>query len=145
MSTKNIDKNQNVHGANSQQLPMNEINTTPLIDVLLVLVIIFIITAPIITSRIDVNLPTISASANPEKPEAITLAVNGEGKIFVNDQEVALEEISQALIAAKKDKEAELRLKIDETTQYVKIAKILEQAKKSGITKLSFVNRVVSQ
>ncbi|NDB69849.1 MAG: biopolymer transporter ExbD, partial [Methylocystaceae bacterium] len=72
-------------GANA---PMSEINVTPMVDVMLVLLIIFIITAPLLTHSIRVDLPTAESTASPEKPDIITLSLNREGSLFWNDKAV---------------------------------------------------------
>ena len=65
--------------------PMSEINTTPLVDVMLVLLVVFIITAPLLTNAVQVNLPQASASQHEDRPEAIRLAINAEGRLYWND------------------------------------------------------------
>lgn len=142
MSTRNIDKNQNNNHAITH-IPMNEINTTPLVDVLLVLVIIFIITAPIITSNIEVNLPSVKAQPSAEKPESINITVDKEGKVFLDDKEIEIAQISATIGLRDNTKDLELQLKIDEKTEYKKVAEILDQAKKAGVAKLGFVHKVV--
>jgi biopolymer transport protein ExbD len=77
---------------------MSEINTTPLADVMLVLLIIFIITAPLLTHAVKVDLPRASTQASPDKPETITLSVDGEGAMFWNT-----EPVEEASLAAKPD------------------------------------------
>jgi hypothetical protein len=69
--------------------PMAEINTTPLVDVMLVLLIIFIITAPLLTHAVRIDLPEASSTPNSEKPETVTLAIDADGKLFWNDQPIA--------------------------------------------------------
>ncbi|MEK0435864.1 MAG: hypothetical protein RL369_1913, partial [Pseudomonadota bacterium] len=75
---------------NGQQGPMAEINVTPMVDVMLVLLVIFIITAPLFTHAVKLELPTASSAPAPEKPESITLSINAEGKIFWNNTIVSL-------------------------------------------------------
>jgi biopolymer transport protein ExbD len=95
--------------------PMSEINVTPLVDVMLVLVIIFIITAPLLTHGIKIDLPKASSTANPEKPETVTLSLDA------------------------KQPQPELHLRADQNTRYQKLAEIMSAARNAGLTKLGFV------
>ncbi len=127
------------HGAHA---PMNEINTTPLVDVMLVLLTIFIITAPLLTHTIHVDLPAAGSTVNPEKPDIITLSINHEGTLFWNDAPVMDRELAQRLAEAGERKpQPELRLRADRDTRYQKIAEIMSAAQKAGIQKLGFVSR----
>ena len=83
-------------GNNHHTQPMAEINTTPMVDVMLVLLVIFIITAPLLTHAVKIDLPQASSQPNPEKPDTITLLINAEGKLFWND---ALFEEARACLA----------------------------------------------
>lgn len=123
--------------------PMSEINTTPLVDVMLVLLIIFIITAPMITSSINVNLPSNKNSASIEKPNIINLSLDINGKLFWNGKEIDQKNLPQLLSEAVKNKpETELRLQADRDIRYQKVMEIMSEAQKAGITKLGFVSRV---
>jgi biopolymer transport protein ExbD len=131
-------------GAFDQQAgpaPMNEINTTPLVDVMLVLLIIFIITAPLLTHTVRVDLPKAGASTTAEKPDVITISLNREGKLFWNDAPVSDTELPTRLAAAGNRKpQPELHLRADRDTRYQKIAEIMATAQKAGIQKLGFVS-----
>jgi biopolymer transport protein ExbD len=120
--------------------PMSEINVTPLVDVMLVLVIIFIITAPLLTHGIKIDLPKASSTANPEKPETVTLSLDANGKIFWNDQAVSDEQLPAMMAeAAKKQPQPELHLRADRETRYQKLAEIMSAARNAGLSKLGFV------
>ena len=122
--------------------PMSEINTTPLVDVMLVLLIIFIITAPLLTHTIRVDLPTAGSTVSPEKPDIITLSLNREGKLFWNDAPVNDGDVSRRLAEAGERKpQPELHLRADRDTRYQKIAEIMATAQKAGIQKLGFVSQ----
>ncbi len=122
------------------QQPMSEINVTPLVDVMLVLVIIFIITAPLLTHGIKIDLPKASSTANPEKPETVTLSLDEKGKVFWNDQPVADDQLPAMMAeAAKKQPQPELHLRADRETRYQKLAEIMSAARNAGLTKLGFV------
>ena len=120
--------------------PMSEINTTPLVDVMLVLLVIFIITAPLFTHAIKLELPNAQSQAAPEKPETITLAINAEGKLFWNNAPVTRDELSQRIaIASQKKPQPELQLRADKSTRYEVIAQVMAAAQGNGMTKLGFV------
>jgi biopolymer transport protein ExbD len=120
--------------------PMSEINVTPLVDVMLVLVIIFIITAPLLTHGIKIDLPKASSTANPEKPETVTLSLDEKGKVYWNDQPVEDAQLSAKMAeAAAKQPQPELHLRADQNTRYQKLAEIMSAARNAGLTKLGFV------
>ncbi len=120
--------------------PMAEINVTPLVDVMLVLVIIFIITAPLLTHGIKIDLPKAASTANPEKPETVTLSLDAKGKVFWNDQAIDDEQlVAKMAEAAAKQPQPELHLRADFNTRYQKLAEIMSAARNAGLTKLGFV------
>lgn len=120
--------------------PMAEINTTPLVDVMLVLLIIFIITAPLLTHAVRIDLPEAASEPNPEKPETVTLAIDAEGKLYWNDALLAETELPARLEeAAGRTPQAELHLRADKTTIYQRVAEVMSAAQRAGITKLGFV------
>jgi biopolymer transport protein ExbD len=120
--------------------PMAEINTTPMVDVMLVLLVIFIITAPLLTHSIKIDLPQAGSQANPEKPDIVTLSINGEGKLFWNDASLAETELGSRLAAeAQKKPQPELHLRADKSTNYQQLAMIMSAAQNAGIEKLGFV------
>ena len=120
--------------------PMTEINTTPLVDVMLVLLIIFIITAPLLTHAVKVDLPQASSRPNPEKPETVTLAIKADGKFYWNDAPVAREALDQRLAeAAARTPQPELHLRADKGTTYDVLARVMATAQNAGLQKLGFV------
>ena len=122
--------------------PMSEINTTPMVDVMLVLLIIFIVTAPLLTHSIRVDLPVAGSTSQPEKPDIITLSLNREGALFWNNQPIADSELATRLTeAAERKQQPELHLRADRETRYQKIAEIMSAAQKAGIQKLGFVSQ----
>ena len=125
---------------NSQQAPMAEINVTPMVDVMLVLLVIFIITAPLFTHAVKLELPTASSAPAPEKPESITLSINAEGKLFWNNAAVSLDELgTRFATAAQKKPQPELQLRADKSTRYEVIAQVMSAAQTNGMTKIGFV------
>jgi biopolymer transport protein ExbD len=125
---------------NQHQAPMADINVTPMVDVMLVLLVIFIITAPLFTHAIKLELPNAQAQAAPEKPETITLAINGEGKLFWNNASVSRDELSQRIATASQKKpQPELQLRADKSTRYEVIAQVMAAAQNGGMNKIGFV------
>ncbi len=125
---------------NGQQGPMADINVTPMVDVMLVLLVIFIITAPLFTHAIKLELPNAASAPAPEKPETITLAINGEGKLFWNNAPVSLDELGGRFSTASQKKPLpELQLRADKATRYEVIAQVMAAAQGNGMTKIGFV------
>src|SRR5690348_8942452 len=87
---------------NKQQAPMADINVTPMVDVMLVLLVIFIITAPLFTHAIKLDLPNAASAPAPEKPETISLSINGEGRIFWGNDPVQLQDLAPRFAEASK-------------------------------------------
>jgi biopolymer transport protein ExbD len=124
---------------NHHQAPMADINVTPMVDVMLVLLVIFIITAPLFTHAIKLELPHAQSQAAPEKPETITLAINAEGKLFWNNAPVTRDELSQRIaIASDKKPQPELQLRADKSTRYEVIAQVMAAAQNGGMNKIGF-------
>jgi biopolymer transport protein ExbD len=119
---------------------MGEINMIPLIDVMLVLLVIFIITAPLLTHAVKVDLPKASSAPNLTRPENIQLALDAEGRIWWNGEEVdeaALEARMQA--AAKRNPQPEVHLRADGGLAYRNVAKVMSRAARSGLLRIGFV------
>ncbi|CAN5312805.1 biopolymer transporter ExbD [soil metagenome] len=125
---------------NKQPAPMSEINVTPMVDVMLVLLVIFIITAPLFTHAIKLDLPSAQSAPAPEKPETISLSINGEGKIFWNSDEILQKDLATKLAAASARKpQPELQLRADKSTRFEIIAQVMAAAQTNGISKMGFV------
>ena len=125
---------------NNHQAPMAEINVTPMVDVMLVLLVIFIITAPLFTHAVKLELPTAASAPAPEKPESITLSINAEGKLFWNNAAVSFDELgTRFATAAQKKPQPELQLRADKSTRYEVIAQVMSAAQTNGMTKIGFV------
>lgn len=121
--------------------PMSEINTTPLVDVMLVLLVIFIITAPLLTHAVKIDLPQATSQPLPEKPEVVDLAVDGQGRIYWNDVEMVAGELKQKLAAAANQQpQPELQIRADKNTRYQVLAEVMADAQNVGITKLGFIS-----
>ncbi len=125
---------------NNTSQPMSEINTTPLVDVMLVLLIIFMICAPLMTQSITVNLPKAAGQAVTEKPDIVALSINVAGEISWNGEAVSDEGLTLYLtdIAAKQP-QPELHLMADKDVKYERVAQVMALVKQAGVNKLGFV------
>jgi len=121
---------------------MADINVTPLVDVMLVLLIIFMITAPMLTHRVKIDLPQPSKDQTPpptEPPEPIVLSVRTGGSYYWNDQAVSEEQLQQMLaVTSKKNPQPELQIQADKTAKYQFVATVLTDAKNAGMEKIGF-------
>ena len=119
---------------------MSDINMTPLIDVMLVLVVIFIITAPLLASSIKLDLPKTDAAKASEAPKFVTLVVDKAGQIFLNDKPIALEALKTSLMqTAVKNPDTEVQLRADEAVPYGKVVEVMGAAQKAGLNRIGFV------
>lgn len=124
----------------NSNLPMAEINTTPMVDVMLVLLIIFMITAPLMTQSISVNLPTAEGTATPEKPDIINLQISTDGSLNWNQSSITEATLKQNLQeAARQNPQPEIHLYADQAVRYEFVARAMAQARDAGVTKLGFV------
>ncbi|AZP29545.1 MULTISPECIES: ExbD/TolR family protein [Acinetobacter] len=130
-------------GSNNDDDVMLEVNMTPLIDVMLVLIIMFIITIPTPNNAININLPNGTPPPTNEKPpEVIDVRIDAVGKVFWNNQEVsdrkALETLFQGVVA-KKDQD-QIKLKPDQMAEYKNVAMVMATAQRLGVTKIGIVS-----
>ena len=125
----------------SHAQPMGEINTTPLVDVMLVLLVIFIITAPLFQQAVAIDLPKVDSTRLEERPRVVPLALDGEGRIHLDAQPVARAELDRLLQdAVTPGRPApELHLRADRGTRYERVADVMAAAQKAGIAKIAFV------
>jgi biopolymer transport protein ExbD len=130
---------------NRQGAPMADINVTPMVDVMLVLLVIFIITAPLFTHAVKLDLPAAQSAPAPEKPETVTLSIDPAGAIFWNDAPVSPADLpARMAAAAQKQPQPELQLRADKATRYEVIAQVMATAQSNGLTKLGFVTEPTS-
>jgi len=121
--------------------PMAEINMIPLIDVMLVLLVIFIITAPLLTHAVKIDLPKAASAPNLTKPENIQLAVNAAGQIFWNGEPVSRAVLAGRLAAAGRlDPQPEVHIHADQAARYQWVAETLADAASAGLTRIGFVS-----
>ena len=130
-----------IGGLEDEDKPMSEINTTPLVDVMLVLLILFLITIPVITQSVKVDLPKAANIPTQTKPENINIAVDAEGNVFWNtalvpNQEALLERIKQVAVM---DPQPEIHLRGDRGTAYEHIGRVMVACQRGGIMKVGFI------
>ena len=132
----------NVGGGDSEEpTAMSAINTTPLVDVMLVLLIIFLITIPVINKTVKVDLPKAVNIPTQTKPENITIAVDKEGNIYWNDKRVAnsADLLSNVKAAAIKKPQPEIHIRGDKETRYEAIGRVMYMIQRGGIVKVGFL------
>lgn len=126
--------------ASGRQVPMAEINVVPLVDVMLVLLVIFIITAPLLTHSVKVDLPKATSNPNITKPEHIELGIRNDASIYWNGEPIALIQLASRFSEKiEKNSKTELHIRADEHVFYGHVAKVMSIASKAGITRIGFV------
>ena len=120
--------------------PMSDINMTPLIDVMLVLLVIFIITAPLMSSSLKLDLPKAEGSRASETPAFIAVAIDPAGKLYLGEQAVTLDELrDQARRAAGRNPATEVQLRADASVPYGKVAELIGLLQAAGLTRVGFI------
>ncbi|WP_127996014.1 ExbD/TolR family protein [Piscinibacter defluvii] len=121
--------------------PVAEINMVPLIDVMLVLLVIFIITAPLLTHAVKLELPKASAQVNPTVPEKVEVAIDAAGSLYWNGERLARPNLAQRFMqAGQHQPQPEVHLKADQSVAYRVVAQTLADASRAGLTKVGFVS-----
>jgi biopolymer transport protein ExbD len=119
---------------------MNEINMTPLVDVMLVLLIIFIITVPVMKHAVNIDLPRASAQPQDAKPETVRLSVDAQGNYFWNERQVPDDELVRLLkVEAARTPQPELHIRGDKSVRYEKVAQAMAAAQQAGLRKIGFI------
>jgi len=122
--------------------PMTDINMVPLIDVLLVLLVIFIVSAPLLTHAVKLDLPRASSAPQRPMPDALTLSIDAQGALYWNGQPVSRELATQRFVdAAAQRPQPELHLRADQNVAYRHVATTLADASRAGLTRLGFVSQ----
>ena len=122
--------------------PMADINTTPLVDVMLVLLIIFIVCAPLMTQAINVDLPQANAAPLDATPETVRLTLDAAGKLYWNEREVSNADLAPRLATtAAQQPQPEVHLSADRETRYQRLAEIMAATRQAGIVKLGFITQ----
>jgi biopolymer transport protein ExbD len=120
--------------------PMSEINMTPLIDVMLVLLVIFIITAPLMTSSLRLDLPKAEAGRPSDAPAFISLALDEQGRLFFGDEALDKPALAERVRdAAARDPATEVQLRADSRVPYGRVAELISLLQEAGLTRIGFV------
>jgi biopolymer transport protein TolR len=128
------------YGARRKAQPMSEINVTPMVDVMLVLLVIFMVTAPLLTVGVPVQLPKTKAAAMTNPDEPIVISVEKEGKVFLQETEIALDEVGPRLAAITANKpDTTIYVRADQDTNYGMFAQVLAELQASGFSKVGLI------
>ncbi|MDB5958002.1 biopolymer transporter ExbD [Ramlibacter sp.] len=122
------------------EAPMSDINVTPLVDVMLVLVVIFIITAPLLASSIRLDLPKAEGTQPGDAPQFVTVVVDKAGKLFLNDKPVSAPQLTEQLTAAaRQNPDTEIQLRADQGVPYGRVVEVMGMAHQAGLSRIGFV------
>jgi biopolymer transport protein ExbD len=125
----------------SSSQPMAEINMVPLIDVALVLLVIFIVTAPLLTHAVKLDLPKATSNADIQKPEKVEFAIDAQGALYWNGERLTREDAQARFAdAGQKRPQPEVYLRADQSVPYRYVAEMLADASKAGLSKIAFVS-----
>jgi len=124
--------------------PMADMNVVPLVDVMLVLLVIFIITAPLLTNAVKIDLPKASSRANITQPDHIALAIRANGELFWNGSALTQDALAQRFAqAAARQPQPELHIRADRHVYYDNVGQVMALAAKAGLTRIGFVSEPV--
>ena len=130
----------------SSREPMSEINVTPFVDVMLVLLIIFMVTAPLLTVGVQVDLPESSADSLPEEQEPLTLTINSKGEIFIQEYQVEYDQMIPKILAIAKNRtDTRIFVRGDKTINYGRVLEIMGLLSGSGFTKVALISEPYKQ
>ena len=130
----------------SDKEPISEINVTPFVDVMLVLLIIFMVTAPLLTVGVQVDLPETSADTLPEETEPLTLTINAKGEIFIQETKVEYEKIIAKIMAVSNNRtDTRIFVRGDKTINYGRVLEIMGLLSGSGFTKVALISEPLKQ
>jgi biopolymer transport protein TolR len=120
--------------------PMSDINMTPLIDVMLVLLVIFIITAPLMASSLKLDLPNTDAAQPSNAPAFVSIALTPSGELYLGDEKMERAALAERLSTAARDNPAlEVQLRADEVVPYGRVAELIGLLQKAGLNRIAFV------
>ena len=126
---------------NTHSKPFSDINVTPFVDVMLVLLIIFMVTAPLLTVGVQVDLPETSADTLPEETEPLTLTINSKGEIFIQESKVEFDNIIPKILAVSNNRtDTRIFVRGDKTINYGRVLEIMGMLSGSGFTKVALIS-----
>tara|TARA_Y100000817_G_scaffold304925_1_gene288455 strand:+ start:230 stop:646 length:417 start_codon:yes stop_codon:yes gene_type:complete len=125
----------------SDREPMSEINVTPFVDVMLVLLIIFMVTAPLLTVGVQVDLPETSADTLPEESEPLTLTINSKGEVFIQETKIEFDNLIKKILAVSKNRtDTRIYVRGDKAINYGRVLEVMGKLSGSGFTKVALIS-----
>ena len=125
----------------SNRKPMSEINVTPFVDVMLVLLIIFMVTAPMLTVGVQVDLPESAADSLPDDQEPLTITINSKGEIYIQEHKVVYEKIVPKLLAIAKNRtDTRIYVRGDKTINYGRVLEVMGTLSGAGFSKVALIS-----
>ena len=125
----------------SEREPMSEINVTPFVDVMLILLIIFMVTAPLLTVGVQVDLPETSADTLPEETEPLTLTINSKGEVFIQETKIEFDNLIKKILAVSKNRtDTRIYVRGDKTINYGRVLEVMGKLSGSGFTKVALIS-----
>ncbi len=125
----------------SEREPMSEINVTPFVDVMLVLLIIFMVTAPLLTVGVQVDLPETSADTLPEESEPLTLTINSKGEVFIQETKIEFKNLIKKILAVSNNRtDTRIYVRGDKTINYGRVLEVMGILSGSGFTKVALIS-----
>ena len=125
----------------SEREPMSEINVTPFVDVMLVLLIIFMVTAPLLTVGVQVDLPETSADTLPEESAPLTLTINSKGEVFIQETKIEFDNLIKKILAVSNNRtDTRIYVRGDKTINYGRVLEVMGKLSGSGFTKVALIS-----
>ena len=125
----------------SEKEPISEINVTPFVDVMLVLLIIFMVTAPLLTVGVQVDLPETSADSLPEESEPLTLTINSKGEVFIQETKIEFDNLIKKILAVSENRtDTRIYVRGDKTINYGRVLEVMGKLSGSGFTKVALIS-----
>ena len=130
----------------SEREPMSEINVTPFVDVMLVLLIIFMVTAPLLTVGVQVDLPETSADTLPEEREPLTLTINSKGEVFIQETKIEFNNLIKKILAVSNNRtDTRIYVRGDKTINYGRVLEVMGKLSGSGFTKVALISETCKE
>ena len=125
----------------SEREPMSEINVTPFVDVMLVLLIIFMVTAPLLTVGVQVDLPETSADTLPEESEPLTLTINSKGEVFIQETKIEFDNLIKKILAVSNNRtDTRIYVRGDKTINYGRVLEVMGRLSGAGFSKVALIS-----